>query len=87
MHQDSIEALNKWYYKTKKATWKNLAELKNTFRTVDYIGEDRYVFNIAGNHYRLVGLIHFSVHTLYIRAILTHEEYNYLNKSKRLINL
>ena len=43
-----------WYLMCKEADWKNLAELKTTFRSVDFVGNDLYVFNIGGNKYRLI---------------------------------
>ena len=46
-HSDSIEGLNKWYELCKEADWSGLSEVKKTFRTVDYVGNDRYVFNIG----------------------------------------
>ena len=79
-HPRAIAPLNEWFIKAKKADWKNVSELKNDFNSADAIGNDRYIFNIAGNHYRLIAMIHFSIRTLYIRGIYTHEEYEYLNK-------
>lgn len=80
-HTDSIEQLNKWYETSKKADWKNLAELKKTFSSVDFVGNDRYVFNIKGNKYRLVGMIFFDIRTLFIRFIGTHAEYDKIDCS------
>lgn len=54
----------------------NLSQLKKVFNSVDYVGNDRYVFNILGNNYRLVVMIHFSVRTVYILFAGTHLEYN-----------
>ncbi|SRR5258708_36539936 len=76
----SASALNKWYNEAKNREWKSYAELKETWNTCDFIGNDRYVFDIAGNNYRLIAMIHFSKRTLYIRKILTHEEYTELSK-------
>ena len=75
-HADSIEQLNRWYETCKKANWKNLSELKKTFSSVDFVGNDRYVFNIKGNKYRLVAMIFFDIRTIYIRFIGTHAKYN-----------
>lgn len=44
----ATEALNEWYLKTKAADWSNLADVKNTFNSVDYVGNDNYVFNRTG---------------------------------------
>lgn len=76
----SANALNKWYTDTSKAGWKNLQDLKTTFNSCDYIGNDRYVFDIAGNKFRLIAMINFRRRTIYIRKILTHEEYTIWSK-------
>ena len=75
-HADAIEPLNRWYETTKKADWKNFPEMKKTFNTVSTVGNDRYVFNIKGNDYRLVTMIFFDIRTIYIRFIGTHSEYD-----------
>jgi len=72
----SSSSLNNWYFKTKSANWSNLNEAKLIYPACDYIGNDRYVFNIGENNYRLIAMIHFSKRTLYIRSILTHSEYD-----------
>ena len=86
-HPNATSPLNDWYEKTKSSSWKNLATVKNTFNAVDAIGNDRYVFNIGGNNFIIIAMIHFSIRTLYIRAIVTHKEYDHLNKSKILNKL
>jgi mRNA interferase HigB len=75
-HSNISEALNEWYQITKEADWNTLTDIKKSFNSVDYVGENRYVFNIKGNRYRLVALIFFSVRTVYIKFIGTHAEYN-----------
>lgn len=79
-HPPSASSLNSWYFNAKKADWSTLSEVKQVFPSCDYIGNDRYVFNIAGNNYRLVAMIHFSRRTLYIRGIYTHVDYDELTK-------
>jgi mRNA interferase HigB len=80
----AVSALNDWYNKTKNANWKNGAEVKETFNSVDAIGNDRYVFNISGNNYRLIAMIHFNIRTVYIRGIFTHAEYDQLIRNGAL---
>ena len=77
----ATEALNEWYLKTKAADWSNLADVKNTFNSVDYVGNDNYVFNIKGNQYRLIARIIFPVRTVFIRFIGTHTEYDKIDAS------
>jgi mRNA interferase HigB len=86
-HTDALMPLNDWYDKTKKAQWRKFSEVKSTFNSVDSIGNDRYIFNIGGNNFRIVAMIHFDIRTLYIRAILTHPEYDSLNKANKLASL
>lgn len=86
-HPRSTTSLNSWYLKAKKGDWNNISDLKNDFNSVDPIGNDRYAFNISGNHYRLIAMIHFGIRTLYIRGIFTHLEYDNLNKTGRTSNL
>lgn len=76
IHADATDALLKWYYDTKLVDWNNFNEMKQTFNSVDFVGEDRYVFNIKGNKYRLVAVVHFSIRTVYIKFIGTHKEYD-----------
>lgn len=71
-----IDVLNDWYIRVKLADWSNFNELKREFSSCDYVGNDRYVFNIKGNRYRLVAIIHFDVRTVYIRFIGTHAQYD-----------
>ncbi len=80
-HSTSDVGLRDWYFKTKNSNWKNLNEVKQTFNSVDYIGNNRYVFNIKGNDYRLVAIIIFASKKVYIRFIGTHAEYNNIDCS------
>ena len=73
---NSSIALYEWYHKVSRTNWNNLLELKKDFNSVDYIGNERYVFNIKGNHYRIVCIIIFASKKVYIRFIGTHAEYN-----------
>jgi len=81
-HPDSVEALNKWYKICKKADWNNMSNIKETFNTSDYVGNDRYVFDIKGNKYRLVAMIFFNIRTMFIRFIGTHTEYDKISCSE-----
>jgi mRNA interferase HigB len=80
-HANAKTALDDWYKVTKAAIWKNLPDMKATFNSVDYVGNQRYVFNIKGNDYRLVGKILFVQQIIYIRFIGTHSEYDKIDSS------
>jgi mRNA interferase HigB len=81
IHSDTYLALKAWYEITKKSNWKDFSEMKKSFGSVDNVGNDRYVFNIKGNHYRLIALILFKVRTVFILFIGTHQEYDQIDAS------
>lgn len=76
VHPDAKTALEEWHEKTEKARWENYAALKNSFGTADHVGNNRIVFDIRGNRYRLVALVLFRIKMVYIRFVGTHEEYS-----------
>jgi mRNA interferase HigB len=75
LYPQAATPLQEWRAKIRMASIQSYAELKSLFNSVDKVG-DYYVFNIAGNHYRLIAAIHFNTQTLYIRSIMTHKEYD-----------
>ena len=81
IHPDAIEPLNRWYEITKKSEWRSFSEIKNTFGTVDAVGNDRFVFNIKGNDYRLVAMIFFDIRTVFVRFIGKHSDYDRIDCS------
>ncbi len=76
IHADAEMPLCKWFHITEAASWNNLNDIKKTFSSVDYVGNNRFVFNIKGNDYRLVAIIIFASKKVYIRFIGTHREYD-----------
>jgi len=80
-YPDSKIALDSWYKTTKKAIWKDFHDLKKMFNSADYVGNQRYVFNIKGNNYRMVVKILFVQQIIYIRFIGTHPEYDKIDCS------
>jgi mRNA interferase HigB len=75
-HEDARVALERWSNIVKDAVWNNFSDIKESFTSVDYLGNQRYVFNIRGNKYRLVVVIKFVMGYIYIRFVGTHEEYD-----------
>ncbi len=73
---DADNALREWYKKTEKSEWNCFADIKQTFNSVDSVGNNRFVFNIKGNDYRLVAIVIFASQKVYIRFIGTHKEYD-----------
>lgn len=80
-YPDSANTLSVWFKKAQKANWANFHEVQKDFNSVDAVGNDRYVFNIKGNNYRLVTLIIFSTRTIYLLFIGTHIQYDKIEAS------
>lgn len=74
-HGDSKVALERWYDIAEQAEWRNLSDIKVDFPATDYVGNQRYVFNIKGNKYRLVVVVKFTISHVFIRFVGTHSEY------------
>ena len=75
-YPDAKVALQEWASIVKQSKWACFADIKNTFNSVDNVGNQHYVFNIKGNKYRLVVVIKFTIQFVYIRFIGTHKEYD-----------
>lgn len=73
--QSAAEALDVWYRLARKAEWKTLSEVRETFRSADAVGNFT-VFNIKGNQYRLIVDIDYSRQRIFIKYVLTHQEYD-----------
>lgn len=80
-HPDSEQPLKEWYVKVCYAEWHSLADMRKDFNSVDYVGNQRYVFNINGNHYRLVVAVKLIPSLVYVRFVGTHDEYDKIDVS------
>jgi mRNA interferase HigB len=74
-HAYAASALQEWYARMKAGSFQSLAELRRIFPTADLVGK-LTVFNLGGNTVRLVAAIHYNRGKVYIRAVLTHAEYD-----------
>jgi len=79
--ENSRIALERWYDIAEKVEWKTLSDIKVDFPSIDYVGNQHYVFNIKGNSYRLVVVIKFIIGYIYIRFVGTHKEYDKIDCS------
>ncbi|GAA4018975.1 hypothetical protein GCM10022408_36150 [Hymenobacter fastidiosus] len=68
--------MNTWYHIVKLADWKDFNALREDMPDADYIGNDRFVFNVKS--FRVLAMVFFDVRTIFIRRIMTHPEYDKL---------
>lgn len=76
LHPDIEEALKTWYYEASHTTWESPADIKSAHRNVSIIANNRAVFNIKGNTYRLIVAIRYDIGIIFIRFIGTHAAYD-----------
>ncbi len=75
-HPDAEEPLLAWYREVKHADWDTPAILKEMYRNASIVGDNRVIFNIKGNDYRLMVKINYRYRVVYIRFAGTHAEYD-----------
>ena len=75
-HPDAQQALQARDRDAKRATWTTPADIRNVYRNASFVGNNRVVFNIRGNQYRLVVAINYTPGIIYIRFIGTHQAYD-----------
>lgn len=75
-HPDAEQPLKEWFAVAVKATWRTPAQIKAVYRNASFLANNRVVFNIKGNDFRLVAAIKYTHGILYIRFIGTHAAYN-----------
>jgi len=76
VHPDAEQPLRAWYTETKRASWNSPAEIKEVYRSVSILSNNRVVFNIKGNTYRLIVVVEYSQGKMFIRFVGTHAEYD-----------
>lgn len=75
-HADTINPINKWIQVVESHDFRNHNELKEVFPAADYVGKERYVFNIKGKRYRFVVMAMFISGLMEVRFCGTHAEYD-----------
>ena len=75
-HPDAERPLNTWYGIVKTKTYNTPHEVKQDFASASFLGGSRTVFDIGGNKYRLVVDMRYDLGRVYVREVLTHDEYD-----------
>lgn len=75
-YPEADTALREWYHEMLNSSFRNFNELKAVYGSASIVGDDRVVFNIMGNKYRLVVRVVFAFKTVQIKWFGTHAEYD-----------
>jgi mRNA interferase HigB len=75
-YPDSAIALQTWFHDVESTVWNTPADIKTVYQNASFVANNRVVFNIKGNHYRLVVVVVYLHGVVYIRFVGTHDEYD-----------
>jgi mRNA interferase HigB len=75
-HASARNAIGAWVNEVEAAAWRSSVDVKARFRSISFVGKDRLVFNLKGNHFRLDVQINYSAQIVLVRRVGTHAEYS-----------
>lgn len=81
-HKDSKQQLEAWYHEVDKSLWDSPNDIKRNYPTASILPDNRVVFNIKGNKYRIVVRINYDYGIVWIRFVGTHAEYDKIDARK-----
>lgn len=81
-HPDSEQQLKAWYQEAEEAKWKGPYDIKKNYPSASTREDNRIVFNIKGNHYRLIVRINYAYGMVWIRFVGTHAQYDKIDATK-----
>ena len=81
-HEDAEQPLKAWFREVSRSDWARPSDVKADFRSASIVGDNRIVFNIAGDKYRLIVKANYPYRMMYVRFIGTHREYDRIDVTK-----
>jgi mRNA interferase HigB len=80
--RDAEQPLRTWVHIVRAVDWSRPTDIKVLFNSADILANDRVVFNIGGNKYRLIAAVHYRGKRVYVRFIGTHAEYDAIDAAR-----
>ena len=81
-YSDCEQQLKTWYQEASESKWESPADIKRLYPSASILADNRVVFNIKGNTYRLVVRINYDYSMVWIRFIGTHTQYDKIDATK-----
>ena len=78
-HPDAETPLRVWYAEASRANWRTPADIKAAYRNASFTANNRVVFNMMGNDYRLVVAVHYDRGQMFVRFVGNHRQYDKIN--------
>ena len=82
IHPDAEDSLRAWHLIARRAQWRTPVDIRADYGNASFVGNNRVVFNIKGNDYRLIVLAEYQMGRLFIRFVGTHAEYDRIDAAK-----
>lgn len=76
VHPAARVPLSAWFAVASKAEWKSPHDIKEQFGSVDFVNDNRAIFNVGGNKYRLIVHVSYTYKSILIKFVGTHADYN-----------
>jgi mRNA interferase HigB len=81
-HAAAKAPLEAWFHEAKAAAWRTPKDISARYPSADFLAGNRVVFDIAGNHYRLVARIHYNTAIVFVRFVGTHAAYDRIDATE-----
>ena len=81
-HPDARSPLEDWYEKVSKADWATPSQVTSDWPRASIVGNERVVFRLKGNDYRLVVVVKYPYRRVYVRFVGTHTEYDRIDAGR-----
>ncbi len=75
-HPRARGPLTAWYALARAAEWKGPQDIRDQFNTADFVGDNRVIFDIGGNNYRLVVRVSYPFKQVLIKFVGAHDDYD-----------
>ncbi|MCC6187017.1 MAG: type II toxin-antitoxin system HigB family toxin, partial [Chitinophagaceae bacterium] len=79
LYPDCEQQLKSWYQEASNAAWTKPSQIKKEYPSASFLADNRVVFNIKGNNYRLIVKVNYDYQMIWIRFIGTHKQYDVIN--------
>ncbi|MEZ4726963.1 MAG: type II toxin-antitoxin system HigB family toxin [Caldilineaceae bacterium] len=81
IHPDAEQPLRAWSAIARRTRWRTPADIRADYGSANFVGNNRVVFNIKGNDYRLIVLAEYRKGKLFVRFVGTHADYDQIDAS------
>ncbi len=79
VHPSAEQPLKAWFSEATAGSWDSPQSIKDRYRHASFVGDNRVVFNIGGNKFRLITHVNYEFGIVYIKYVGTHADYNRVN--------